>query len=479
MSQTIDLDINNYTIRELINFFKLEQQYTIDDLDNKEGELINNVLNVYSTSDINYKKELIQFIKNGKQILYGTVKQPPKNNNSNNKSKNSENDKNDKSDKVENHKTNSSTPSTILESLDSNILNKSFIPSNLGNSYNNIGKIINPLSSHPSLQEQSIPTTTVNGYNIHTNTANYVFNTRFRDNYFGTVSSNCSFTLPTIIKNIISISLAGIQIPNVTNTFSNSKETNQLYIYEDTTGLNAIVIVPRGNYKINTFVPALEKAINEQVIGSYPNRFTVTINDSTNTINIINSTYTFRINVLKKKSDPANLFQCPFDSYYLNNNTDNVDEKKKIKPSDFFTTMGYLMGFRKFEYFGEKSYKTEAPFDDSLQDYCYFELEDYTDSHNETTYGILPTYILSNNIIAVLPITTPKYISSFDNNSNFIYKNREYKAPVDIKKITIRMRADQGAIMDLHEIDFSFVLQIKTIYDNMMPYNTKDVTIVK
>jgi hypothetical protein len=476
MSQNIDLDINNYTIRELINFFKLEQQYTVDDLDNKEGELINNILNVYSNSDINYKKELIQFIKNGKQILYGTAKQPPKNNNSNNKNKNSENDKNDT---VENHKINSSTPSTILESLDSNILNKSFFQSNLGKSYNNIGKIINPLSNHPSLQEQSIPSTSVNSYNIHKTTANYVFNTRFRDNYFGTVSSNCSFTMPATIKNVIAISVSAIQIPNVANTFSQINETNQIYIYEDTTGLNAIVEMPTGNYNISNFVLELEKAINIQVIGSYPNRFTVTINDQTNTINIINSTYTFRINVIKKISDPANIFQCSFDSYELNKNIDTVDDKKKIKPSDFFTTMGYLMGFRQIEYLGKSSYTTESPFDDSQYDYVYFELDDYTDYHNQTTYGILPTYILSKNIIAVLPITTPKFISSFDNNADFIYKAREYKGPIDLKKISIKMIDEQGGLADLRFIDFSFVLEVKTIYDNMIPFNTVDVIVNK
>jgi len=468
---TFYLDINNYTIRELINFFKLDENYSHDDLNEKEGDLINSILRVYNDTDVVYRNQIVKFIKTGKQILYGKIQ-------SNNDYINKQNKTKNNVENPSNYRIQSSTPSTIDESLDSNITNKGDIPSNLPKLYNNIGKIINPVSNHPALQKQSIPSNSFNGYNIHTKTANYVFNTRFRDNYFGTVSSNCSFSMPTKIKNVISISLAGIQIPNVSNTFSKSKETNQIFIYEDVTGLNAIVIFPRGNYSQTDFVAALEKAINEQVLGSYPNRFTVTINDSTRTINIINSTYTFRINIIKKNNNPENIFACPWDSYALNVNTDDVDDKKKIKPSDFFTTMGYLMGFREIEYVGLKKYTTESPYDDSLQDYFYFELDDYTDYHNESTYGILPTYILSKNIIAVLPITTPKYISSFDNNSNFIYKDREYNSPVDIKKISIRMLSDQGAVTDLHGVDFSFVLQVKTIFDNMMPYNTSDVSII-
>jgi hypothetical protein len=477
MSQTTDLDINNYTIGELINFFKLNEQYTIDDLENKEDELINSISSVYSNSDISYKNEIIQFIKNGKQILYGTAKQS-RNNNSNRKGKT---DENDTIDRVTNHKIKSSTPSTIQESLDANIINRSDIPSNLGKNYNNVGKIINPMTNHPSLQTQSISSTTANGYNIHTKKTNYIFNTRFRDNYFGTVSSNCSFTIPSTIKNVISISLSGIQIPNVSSTFSKNKETNQLYIYEDTTGLNAIVEIPKGNYVITDFASTLEKSINEQVLGSNPNRFTVTINKQSNTLNIINSTYTFRINIIKKKSNVENIYNCDtFEyNYELNINIDNIDNKKKIKPSDYFSTMGYLMGFRQIEYFGEKSYTTEAPFDDSLQDYYYFELNDYNDNQNDSNNGVFPTYMLSQDIIAVLPITTPKYISSFDNNANFVYKTREYNSPVDIRKISIKMLSDQGGLVDLHSVDFSFILEAKIIYDNLMPYNKKDVIIDK
>ena len=260
-----DLDINNYTIGELIRFFKLDDHYSADDLDNKEGELINSILKVYKNTDVVYRNEIVQFIKTGKQILAGktTTRKPTT---SVNRAR--------QPDDFASFATHVSTPSTIDESIDADITNKSAIPSNLPNPFNNVGRIINPASNHPALQTQSIPSNTVNGYNIHTQTSNYIFNTRFRDNYFRTLSTNCSFTLPNKIKNVIAISLAGIQIPNVANTFSNAKGTNQLYIYEDVTGLNSIVSIPAGNYNILTFAPVLEKAINEQVIGSNPNRFT-------------------------------------------------------------------------------------------------------------------------------------------------------------------------------------------------------------
>ena len=55
-----DLDINNYTIGELIRFFKLDDHYSADDLDNKEGELINSILKVYKDTDVVYRNEIVQ-----------------------------------------------------------------------------------------------------------------------------------------------------------------------------------------------------------------------------------------------------------------------------------------------------------------------------------------------------------------------------------------------------------------------------------
>jgi hypothetical protein len=187
----------------------------LDDLDSKEGELINTILKVYKDSDITYRNEIVQFIKTGKQILTGKI-QPFNDNKRINRQKNEY--------EPDTYKNNDSTPSTIDESSTANITNSGNSNSNSnsinGKPANNIGKIINPASVHPSLQKQSILPNSINGYNVHTITSNYILNTLFRDNYFNSISSSCSFTLPTKIKNVISLSLSGIQIPNVSNTFS-------------------------------------------------------------------------------------------------------------------------------------------------------------------------------------------------------------------------------------------------------------------
>ena len=91
-------------------------------------------------------------------------------------------------------------------------------------------------------------------------------------------------------------------------------------------------------------------------------------------------------------------------------------------------------------------------------------------------YSFLDKDISSNNIIAILPITTPKYIASFDNNSNFVFKTRNYLAPVNLKKISIKFLGPEGELIDLKYTDFAFCLQVSILYDNVMPFNTIDVS---
>jgi hypothetical protein len=441
MSQNFDFNIDNYSTDNLISFFKLHNNYSVEDLDKKAKQMTLSI--VGSDNSSKYKYNLIEFIQQAQEILI----------------------------KVKNDD-NAEIIKKCIKSIAKTVAAET-VAAAANTPIDNIGKIINPLSSHPSMQTQRILSNTANPYNNVTDTANYIFNTLFRDDFFNSNPNNCSFTIPSPIKNVVGICLSGIQIPNVTSTFSEVKRTNELYIFEDVTGNEAIVALPPGNYVLSDLVVALEKAINIQVIGSWPNRFTVTVVPNKNRIVISNSTYPFNMNIIKKN---RNLFYpntCLYD-IDINTNADDIDPKKNLKPSDLYNTMGYLLGYRSIEYIGLQSYEAESIYVDTLQDYYYFVLNDYTDYQPQNTFGVLPTGFVGNNIIAILPITTPKYVASFDNNSNFIYKTRNYFAPVNIKKISIKFLGPQGELIDLKSTDFAFCLQVSTLHDNVLPYQPSD-----
>ena len=472
MSDTdIDLNIKNYKINDLIAFLNLKKNYTPSDLEDKEKEYIYNVVS-NDTGTISSKKkyELIMFIKNAKNKLLDNLGSNNNNNNlgSNNNNLGSNNNNNLGSSYLNNYDSLpgmnpniaplsgppiSGNPSEVASGRDSKI---------------QLGQIINPFSNLPAMQF-SKNAIQMNGYNPQRIIRNYIFNTKFRDSFADSYSTNSTYTLPQKMLNVISIDLSGLQFPNFIFSFSTGKKTNTIFIHEDVTDNEAMVTIPSGNYNFYNFPAVLEKAINEQVVGSYdpsgPNRFTVSISEYTFFTTISNSTYTFTMitNSTLYNDDP-NIFFCPniYSSRYFKS---EPDIKDGIRPEQYFNSMGWLIGYRLTVYSGLQSYESEGPFDNQFADYVYFTLNDFVNNQTSNTYGVLGGSILDANILGVIPITTPYFTSTFDNNSNFIYKTRNYTGPVNIAKINIQLLNEFGEQVNLHNSDFAFCLQVTSIMD--------------
>jgi hypothetical protein len=442
MDSNFDLDVNNYTTDDLINFFKLEKTYNLADLKKKEQDLSTEILstnnNVYNPK---YKLDIINFIKLAKDVL-----------------------------------------TSFYYDMESNKeMNK-----NINRYLNNgrdplVGKIINPFGSHQALESQIIPPDTVNAYNYDVITTVYMFNTAARNDYFNTVSSNSTFDLPIRWKRVISISLSSANIPNVMYAFNEETQTNKIYIEEDVTGLSGVVTLPEGNYTpyaVDTTFPilsslvgasfpdALTKAINEQILGiSDPSlyRFFVDINLSNRKTTIRNTTYSFTMNTIKHQVSICSTYSTVF----TDNRYDYESDKSTIPISKYFQTLGFLMGYTKILYTEKNSYTSESIFKNTYSDYLYFSMDDFTGSQTvSNTVGVLGDVgTIDGNILGIIPINSSLFNTTFDNNSNFIYKKREYFGPVDISRINIKLLNQKGSLVNLHETDFSFSLQVKTLYN--------------
>ena len=294
----IDLNINNYNVGELKNFFKLTSNYSNAELDKKVTE-IETVVSL--TAESAYKHQTLDFIRKAKQrliieedeLIYNPY-------NSNSQVKNSIN-------------------------RDQNVT-KIPLANPPPDPKSNVGQILTPLSNQQPMETTYIESDKALKYD--TFISNYVFNTRYRDDFFNTTTNNCTFTLPTIIKNATSITLSSIQYPNAIFTFSNENHTTQIFIHEDTTNNEGTVIIPEGNYDITTFPSMLQNEINNQIIGiAVPPRFTVTISPSTHFTTISNSTNTFSMDLVT--SYAKNLGEnCGTDNYNFTFKNGSNDAKK-------------------------------------------------------------------------------------------------------------------------------------------------------
>ena len=84
---SFDFDINNYSIYNLIDFFKLSKNYTRSELDTTEKNMINNIAKNNDIS-VSHKNDLLNFIQKSKRKLLENDKKPAisstRNNDSNN-----------------------------------------------------------------------------------------------------------------------------------------------------------------------------------------------------------------------------------------------------------------------------------------------------------------------------------------------------------------------------------------------------------
>ena len=446
MESNFDLDVNNYSTDDLMNFFKLDNSYSLENLIEKETKMITDLLSKdNSRYTAKYKFDIINFIKSAKEILIS-------------------------------FKHDLETSNEIKKNINKS-LNKGKDP--------NVGRIITPLGTHQVLETHVNPPDDIDGYNYETTTSVYVFNTAARNDFLITTASYSIFDLPVTWNNVIDISLTAANIPNVMYAFNKEAGTNQLYIEEEGTGLSGIVTLPEGNYvpyslggllavlpiQQASFPDVLSASINAKL--GTGDRFKVVFDPSNYQMTISNTSYGFSMSTIVK--EPFDL--CSKYSDEINNDSErnkNIFNKKDVSLLQYVQTMGYLMGYREVYYSGQKSYTSESVFINKYSDYIYFALDDFTGSQTTSnTFGIIGKDTVSQSILGVIPLNSGVFTTTFDNNANFIYKKREYFGPVDISRIAIKLLNQKGNLINLHGTDFSFAIQVRSIYNLSKKSNIK------
>ena len=438
----IDLNVSNYSIDDLKRFFNVNPAVKVDEvlLNQKMMELQDRIIISENVTN-EFKRNFNHFLNDATNILLKSLH---------------------------------AEDATQERKLDNLEINQTQIPIKTPNPNpdTNVGTILNPLSNHQPLETTYISNSKPLQY-THFN-SNYILNTRYRDDFFNTTPNNCTFTLPVTIKNVISITLSAMQYPNVMWSFSSVTHTNQIYIREDTTNNEGIVVLPEGNYTFITMPDALTKAINEQIIGlSGPNRFTVTIDLASRRTTISNSTYTFIMKIITPYPNKLGV-NCLLDNYNYTFKKGGDDPKTKIRPSDVYGSLGFLLGYRELVYTNQQSYTSESIFEQDRFHYVYFALNDYVGNSNKTNIGILPYSVLNQNILALIPITSPDYTTTFADGSTYIFRTRNYNGPVNINKLSIKLINPTGELADIHRCEFTFCLQVKSIANMTVPYSYTD-----
>jgi hypothetical protein len=282
---------------------------------------------------------------------------------------------------------------------------------------------------------------------------NLNLNSCFRHNYYNSNPCDFQYTLPLEIKNVVSMRLASIEIPNSWYLFSKKTNNNTFIIEVVQNGVTTEypIVVPDGNYDSDTLVTYL----NKTYFYESPN-----VTSLSYIIFSINQ-YNFKSKFELVDTTPANY---TFNLILMTNNI-NIN---------MMTTFGWILGFRLAKYTNiDKCIFSEGLFDAGGDRYIYMCVNDYQYNNNVLNIVGFDNSTMEENILAKIPMMNGKLSLIIDDNTNPLTKTRKYNGPVNISNLQIKILDKFGSIIDLNNMDFSFTLELEILYEG---FNFKNIT---
>jgi hypothetical protein len=255
--------------------------------------------------------------------------------------------------------------------------------------------------------------------------------TIFRPQYETTKSTDFIYTLPEYIKNVVSIKIAAVELPNMWYMFSNYENNNSFTITSN--GISTVVVIPEGHYMSDTI----------SLLSPF-NGVTVEVNSIT----------------AKTTLSYDDLFTINF----------AIDSLALIQ------TAGWMLGFKKTTYTSSYNNTTskyeitsESTFGSAIDHYVFVEIDDFHNNFvTDTVVSVVhlrdttPTYI-GKNIMARIPITSNFSTVIMNTASDGLFKTRDYFGPVRLERFRIRLLNKFGNVIRLTD-DYSIAFEIKELY---------------
>ena len=296
-------------------------------------------------------------------------------------------------------------------------------------------------------------------------------NTKFRKSYYDTNATDFVIDLPEEFKNVISLTVQSVQIPNSNYTYSSDLGTNEFSVelYDiDTTG--PTIIAGTQEKKI---IKITDGIYNGNMLEDYLNTYVFT-DMSLNRIACSYDDITRKFRFFRDYRDLSGGGQPEVTNRRFAFNLDFRLSDDPNRPVQL--NMGWILGYRQQYYdwdtdFTDSSgvsfnkqegYNPEATYDTLGSKYYILSIDDFNKNYSNTlTSPFQESMFNDQNAIAKIP-----------NNPNlqqlddiFYQSRREYFGPVNIKKMHIKLLDELGRIVNLNNIDFSFSIVIEQLYD--------------
>ena len=416
---SFDLNLDNYKKNELEEIFELPLNYNEELINLNEKKMTQNILNDNSV-DNSTKKKTVEFLTSAKKKLIIGLKN---------------NSQGSLASLVDTYKN--------IYNID-NQLEKSKI-----NESNNAFLIKQPTTPYGQSSPSEFYQGTINPLNKRILRKSLNIDTRFRENYYGTQSSNFHLNMPLRMTGVVSMQLTALELPSTFYNFSKSFGSNFFTITIPNTDESMVITIPDGNY-------------TPEGLSSYLNTYLATLT----TTQFIQ--YIYFIVDITTGNGSGKIVACVKEStqafnFILNFQQDKNGDDDKITPLPL--KMGWMMGFRNGIYENNSTYISEGIIDLFGPRYMYLVVDDFNNSVNDGFYAAFTSSILNKNILARISLQGSVFNYLSQNNLSLITYARQYFGPVDLQKMQIQLLDEYGRIVDLNNMDYSMCLTMQVIYD--------------
>jgi len=421
----IDLDIRNYSIKDLEKFFQLNSKCSIEEIEYKQTQM-REVLLKSGHVKKEFKGDLIEFLNKAKDWLIFVKCGPPR------------------------------VPTTLpveprLDKTEyrepsgtrvDNILTKMPVPyvNTFASEY--YGGSLNPLATRTIKKCLNI-------------------DSRFRDNFYGTQSSDFTFQLPLKLNKVVSMQLSSFEIP--LSFYGISKSTGNSHIWIEIEYIAGQVTEIRkqlfqiadGNYTKPDFISAINDVVcPKNADGSImhtDNMFSYiafTLNTNANGSGTGKVTLSANSNLIKR-------IKLDF----------SLDINGDPYVADISSKIGWNLGFTKRVYDGNTTYIGDTIAEPFTTRYIYLAVEDFNSNSNNLFISAFNQTILNSDVLARISLRGNYFSDLIKNDLNIVTEPRKYFGPVDIQKIRVRLYDDFGKILDMNNSNYSVCLNFTLLYD--------------
>ena len=417
-----DLDINHWNVEELEKLFQLSQHYDYNLLLEKKNILQTN-LSYDNNLDLKNRDNLVNFLNKAvNKIVSANKNDIITEIDQKNLIMRYDDIKNDMYEDNENFVIkgeNSRTPFTSAS-----------IQQQLHSVQNNKASLINPLSHQNIIYTVNIDTC-------------------YRSNYDNTKSTDFIVDLPDSINNVIEMELDMIEIPLTYHAISESLGNNTFNItYE---GKQIEIKIADGNYESRHSDIKSAKTIEDEI---------------NNALNAHDISLVYTVDQTSGRS----IFSKTNNSSTINFTIDFASRITKDEIS-LQITFGWLLGFRTASYICRDTVVSEGICNIRGPRYAFMCIDDYQNNVHNSFICPYESSLVNKNIITRLNLETVVQSESMYRSgeirglSRGIISKRDYFGPVNLKRLHIELVDEYGRIIDLNNMDLSFILIFRCLYE--------------